>query len=177
LPEHAACKKPAHAAATRWCIVNILAKWHNYVIYTPECEVAMLLQPIVPTLADASSTDISDAEAGALARTTVNLFNAWKLTDAQACTLLGGLSARTWARWKEGSPGRIDRDLRMRMAHLMGIHKGVRYLFKDVARGYEWIKAPNAAFAGKSALDIMLQGELSDLAVMREWLDAERSAW
>ncbi|WP_312944623.1 antitoxin Xre-like helix-turn-helix domain-containing protein [Agrobacterium sp.] len=137
----------------------------------------MLLQPIVSTLADTSSAEITDAEAGALARTTVDLFNAWKLTDAQACTLLGGLSARTWARWKEGSPGRIDRDLRMRMAHLMGIHKGVRYLFKDVARGYEWIKAPNAAFAGKSALDIMLQGELSDLAVMREWLDAERSAW
>jgi hypothetical protein len=65
----------------------------------------------------------------------------------------------------------------MRMAHLMGIHKGVRHLFKDPSRGYEWIKAPNAAFGGKSALDVMLQGELSDLAVMREWLDAERSAW
>ena len=65
----------------------------------------------------------------------------------------------------------------MRMAHLMGIHKGVRHLFKDAARGYDWIKAPNAAFGGKSALDVMLGGELADLAVMREWLDAERSAW
>ncbi|MGO7159575.1 MbcA/ParS/Xre antitoxin family protein, partial [Rhizobium johnstonii] len=55
--------------------------------------------------------------------------------------------------------------------------KGLRHLFKDTSRGYEWIKAPNTAFGGKSALDVMLQGELSDLAVMREWLDAERSAW
>ncbi|KGD98587.1 MULTISPECIES: MbcA/ParS/Xre antitoxin family protein [Rhizobium/Agrobacterium group] len=137
----------------------------------------MQLQPIASTPFNRTSTEITDEEAGALARTTVNLFNAWKLTDAQACTLLGGLSARTWARWKEGSVGRIDRDLKMRMAHLMGIHKGVRHLFKDPTRGYEWIKAPNTAFGGKSALDVMLQGELSDLAVMREWLDAERSAW
>ncbi|MCO4317583.1 MbcA/ParS/Xre antitoxin family protein [Phyllobacterium sp. 21LDTY02-6] len=137
----------------------------------------MQLQPIASTPSSKSSAEITEEEAGALARTTVNLFNAWKLTDSQACTLLGGLSARTWARWKEGNIGRVDRDLKMRLAHLMGIHKGLRYLFKDPARGYAWIKAPNAAFGGKSALEMMLQGELSDLAVMREWLDAERSAW
>jgi uncharacterized protein (DUF2384 family) len=137
----------------------------------------MQFQPIASTAFDRASPEITDAEAEALARTTVNLFNAWKLTDAQACTLLGGLSARTWSRWKDGKPGRIHRDLKMRMAHLMGIHKGVRHLFKDATRGYEWIKAPNTAFEGMSALDMMLQGELSDLAVMREWLDAERSAW
>ena len=137
----------------------------------------MRLQPISSTPFNRVSTEITDEEAEALARATVNLFNAWKLSDAQACTLLGGLSARTWARWKDGSTGRVHRDLKMRMAHLMGIHKGVRHLFKDATRGYDWIKAPNAAFGGKSALDIMLGGELSDLAVMREWLDAERSAW
>jgi uncharacterized protein (DUF2384 family) len=137
----------------------------------------MQLQPISVTPFEHGSTEISDSEAAALARTTVNLFNAWKITDAQACTLLGGLSPRTWARWKEGNAGRIPRDLKMRMAHLMGIHKGLRYVFKDPARGYDWIKAPNAAFGGKSALEVMLGGELSDLAVMREWLDAERSAW
>lgn len=137
----------------------------------------MQLQPISATPFQAASAEISDVEAAALARTTVNLFDVWKLTDAQACTLLGGLSARTWARWKEGNAGRVNRDLKMRMAHLMGIHKGLRHLFKDASRGYEWIKAPNEAFGGKSALDMMLGGELSDLAAMREWLDAERSAW
>jgi uncharacterized protein (DUF2384 family) len=151
--------------------------WQQCASFLPEREDAMQLQPVVSTPFDRASAEITDVEAGALARTTVNLFSAWKLTDAQACSLLGGLSARTWARWKEGKTGRVNRDLKMRMAHLMGIHKGVRHLFKDAARGYEWIKAPNTAFGGKSALDVMLQGELSDLAVMREWLDAERSAW
>lgn len=137
----------------------------------------MQLQPIVATPAAAGTTAISDEEAGALARATVNLFKAWNLADAEACTLLGGMSSRTWARWKEGAIGRIDRDLRMRMAHLMGIHKGLRYLFKEPARGYAWIRKPNAAFGGQSALDLMLRGEMSDLAALREWIDAERGAW
>ncbi len=55
------------------------------------------------------------------------------------------MAQRTWARWKDGSIGRIDRDLRARMAILMGIHKGLRYLFTDPARGYAWIRKPNAA--------------------------------
>lgn len=142
-----------------------------------KCEMTMQLKPIVSTPAEAEASVITDTEAGALARATVNLFRAWELTDAEACTLLGGMSPRTWARWKDGAIGRIDRDLRMRMAHLMGIHKGLRYLFREPARGYGWLRRPNAAFGGLSALDLMLRGEISDLSAMREWIDAERGAW
>lgn len=137
----------------------------------------MQLHTILATPAQASNPAITDDEAGALARTTVNLFRSWGLTDAEACTLLGGMSARTWARWKDGAHGRIDRDLRTRMAHLMGIHKGLRYLFKEPGRGYAWVKRPNAAFGGQSALQMMLRGEISDLSAIRDWLDAERGAW
>ena len=138
----------------------------------------MQLQPVTvaPGYRD-NGPAITDEEAAALARATVNLFRAWGLTDAEACTLLGGISMRSWARWKEGSVGRIDRDLRMRMAHLMGIHKGLRYLFKESSRSYEWIRKPNAAFDGMTALDVMLRGEMADLAAMREYLNAERGAW
>jgi hypothetical protein len=86
------------------------------------------------------------------------------------------MAQRTWARWKDGSIGRIDRDLRARMAILMGIHKGLRYLFSDPARGYAWIRKPNDAFAGQSALDIMMRGEITDLIDLRTYLDAERGA-
>jgi len=137
----------------------------------------MEFQPIIATPAAVGNSAITEEEAGALARTTVNLFKAWEISDAEACVLLGGMSPRTWARWKEGGIGRIDRDLRMRMAHLMGIHKGLRYLFKEPARGYAWLRKPNAAFGGASALDLMLRGEMSDLSAMREWIDAERGAW
>ena len=137
----------------------------------------MLLQEINRTPSETVAHTISDHEAGALARTTVNLFKAWSLTDAEACNLLGGMSPRTWARWKDGTHGRIDRDLRTRMAHLMGIHKGLRYLFKEPARGYAWMRKPNSAFEGRSALQLIMRGEISDLAALRDWLDTERGAW
>ena len=121
-------------------------------------------------------SSITDDEAAALARTTVNLFRAWDLSDSEARALLGDMAQRTWARWKDGGIGRIDRDLRARMAILMGIHKGLRYLFTDPARGYAWIRKPNAAFAGQTALDVMLRGEITDLIDMRAYLDAERGA-
>lgn len=120
---------------------------------------------------------ITDEEAAALARATVNLLGKWQLTDAEARTVLGGMAQRTWARWKAGDLGRIDRDLRTRMAILMGIHKALRYLFTDPARGYAWIRKPNAVFEGRSALDVMLRGEITDLVELRAYLDAERGAW
>jgi len=135
------------------------------------------MQLVTPTPATPATPTITDDEAAALARATVNLFRAWQLTDAEACTLLGDMAKRTWSRWKDGKIGRIDRDLRMRMALLIGIHKGLRYLFRDPERGYAWIRKPNAAFEGRSALDVMLRGEMTDLIALRDWLNAERGAW
>ena len=120
---------------------------------------------------------ITEAEAAALARATVNLFRAWSLSDAEARILLGEMAPRTWARWKAGDIGRIDRDLRTRMAVLMGIHKALRIIFADPARGYDWIRRPNAALGGVSALEVMLRGEITDLIDLRAYLDAERGAW
>lgn len=137
----------------------------------------MQFATIHPTIARPDLPAITDEEATALARATVNLFRAWALSDIEARTLLGDMAQRTWARWKEGSIGRIDRDLRARMAILMGIHKGLRYLFTDAARGYAWIRKPNATFGGQSALDIMMRGEITDLIDLRSYLDAERGAW
>ena len=67
-----------------------------------------------------------------------------------------------------------SRDLNTRMAHLMGA-QGLRYLFMDPARGYARIRKPNAAFEGQSALQLLLRGEVSDLAALRDRLDMERS--
>lgn len=137
----------------------------------------MQFAPVQPIIARPDLPVITDAEAAALARTTVNLFRVWGLTDAEARTLLGDMAQRTWARWKTGDISRIDRDLRARMAILMRIHKALRYLFTDPARGYDWIRKPNATFNGKSALDIMMRGEITDLIDLRSYLDAERGAW
>ncbi len=120
---------------------------------------------------------ITDAEAAAMARAVPNLFKRWGVTDGQACVLLGGLSPRTWARWKSGGAGRLPRDLKARLSNLMGIHKALRLIFREPERGYAWVAKPNAAFGGCSALEVMLDGELTDLMRVRRYLDAERGAW
>ena len=59
----------------------------------------------------------------------------------------------------------------------MGIHKALRIIFSEAQRGYAWIKAGNTAFAGSSALDVMLGGELTDIMRVRRYLDATRGGW
>jgi hypothetical protein len=137
----------------------------------------MQFATVQPTISNPDLPVITDEEAAALARTTVRLFQAWQLSDIEARTLLGDMAQRTWARWKDGGIGRIDRDLRARMAILMGIHKGLRYLFRDPARGYIWIRKPNTNLSDQSALNVMMRGEITDLIDIRTYLDAERGAW
>lgn len=124
-----------------------------------------------------ASPAITDAEGLAMARAAMRLFGLWELTDAEACVLLGELSPRTYARWKAGDIGRIGRDLKARLSNLMGIHKALRIIFTEPARAYGWVKRPNQAFGGRSALEVMLQGDLLDLVRVRRYLDAERGGW
>ncbi len=121
-----------------------------------------------------SRSEFSKDEVVAMQRAVVNLFNRWSLTDDQACVLLGAIGKRTYQRWKEGEYGVVKVDLATRLSTLMGIHKALRLLFVEPQRGYEWIKKPNAVFTQKSALDVMLGGQLTDLIRVRRYLDASR---
>jgi uncharacterized protein (DUF2384 family) len=123
-----------------------------------------------------SPDPITDEEAAAMFRAVVKLFRLWGVTDDQAAALLD-LPKRTFARWKAGDLGRIGRDGKARLSNLIGIHKALRLIFHEAPRGYAWIKAPNEAFGGRSALDVMLGGELTDLMRVRRYLDAERGGW
>ena len=119
---------------------------------------------------------VTQDEAAAMFRAALSLFGKWELTDEQAATLLD-MPVRTFRRWKAEGAGRISRDGRARLSNLMGIHKALRIIFSEAKRGYAWMKAGNAAFAGVSALDVMLGGELTDIMRVRRYLDAERGAW
>jgi len=137
----------------------------------------MALEAIAPVVADPSAQKILPSEAEAGARAIVNLFDRWSVTDEQARAMLGHMSQRSWARWKAGEFGRINHDLATRLSLLLGIHKGIRYLFTDRQDGYRWIKKPNATFGGESALDVLTQGSIFSLMRVRNYLDAERGGW
>ena len=132
-----------------------------------------------PDRTASSAADISDAETAAMLRAFFNLTQRWQLNDRGGRILLGWPAARTYARWKAGQiqPSRISRDTRERLSLLMGIHKGLRYMFPDPSRSYAWLRKPNRAFGGENALNRLLAGSIPDLAAVRAYLDAERGGW
>ena len=134
------------------------------------------LQP-VDTLPQTFRPDpVTQEEASAMFRAVLNLFGKWDLTDEQAAILLD-MPVRSYRRWKSEGPGKVSRDGRARRSNLMGIHHALRIIFSQAQRGYAWIKAGNTAFAGSSALDVMLGGELTDIMRVRRYLDGERGGW
>lgn len=136
-----------------------------------------MLHELPRTEAIPETAALTEAEASAMARAVVRLFEHWQLSDAEGREILGGLAARTFARWKTGETGRIDRDLATRLSLLMGIHKGLRYLFSDAERGYAWVKKPNADFGGRTPAQVMSEGSIFALARIRHYVDAERGGW
>ena len=136
----------------------------------------LALQPVETVPQAFRPNPVTQAEAAAMFRAAVNLFGKWQLTDEQAASLLD-MPVRSYRRWKAEGPGRISRDGCARLSNLMGIHKALRIIFTEPQRGYAWIKAGNAAFAGASAVDVMLGGELTDIMRVRRYLDATRGGW
>jgi hypothetical protein len=121
--------------------------------------------------------DVTPEEAAAMLRAVLNLFDKWDLSAAEARRLLGEPSERTYQRWRAGEVAALSLDTVFRLGTLLGIHKALRYMFSRPERGYAWIRKPNAAFGGHSALDRMLQAAPTNLAAIRAYLDAERGAW
>lgn len=136
----------------------------------------LALQPIDTAAPTFRPEPITQDEAAAMFRAAVNLFSKWGMTDEQSAVLLD-MPLRSYRHWKAEGPGRMSRDGRARLSNLMGIHKALRIIFAEAARGYAWIKADNDAFGGVSALGVMLGGELTDIMRVRRYLDAERGGW
>ncbi len=60
-----------------------------------------------------------------------------------------------------------------RAAALLGIHRALRCMFADTDRAARWIGAPNEAFDGACALDLMLADGLAGMRRVKAYLNAE----
>ncbi|MFA7387941.1 MAG: MbcA/ParS/Xre antitoxin family protein [Thiohalobacteraceae bacterium] len=117
--------------------------------------------------------------AGAALRTFFNIAAAWKLDTEQAMTLLGfePSTRSTFFKWKRApESARLTREKLERLSYIFGIYKDLQILLPREEAADSWIRRPNAAplFAGQSALDRMLSGNVADLYVVRQYLDAQR---
>ncbi|MAR93127.1 MAG: DUF2384 domain-containing protein [Pseudomonadales bacterium] len=127
-----------------------------------------------------------DSKEGRLsAAALVNFFGIteeWGLTSKQQMILLGNppkssfYRMREFAEGKSGRPVRLSRDTLERVSYLMGIYKALNILLPSARRAAEWINRPNQApqFGGRSALEVMLNGRVTDLSDVRRYLDGER---
>jgi hypothetical protein len=100
----------------------------------------------------------------------------WGLNTAQQRVLLGNPPASTYFKWKKARDGALPRDVVERISYLLGIYKALQILLPDPQRADHWVSEPNLAplFGGHSALQRMLGGNVSDLFVVRQYLDAQR---
>jgi hypothetical protein len=113
---------------------------------------------------------------GAALRTFFKLAEQWDLRIAEQRKLLGDPPESTFYKWKRQQDGVLGRDTLERISYLLGIYKALQILFPDPAQADAWLRKPNQAalFGGDSALDRMLSGNVSDLFVVRQYLDAQR---
>jgi hypothetical protein len=101
----------------------------------------------------------------------------WRLDTGQERTLLGNPPPSTYFKWKKDpQAANVSRDVLERISYVLGIFKALQILFPEPARADAWLTRPNDAplFRGQSALARMLGGNVSDLFVVRQYLDAQR---
>jgi len=116
------------------------------------------------------------AAGGAGLRAFANIAERWSLTVAEQLKLLGIPSRSTFFKWRREREPRVPQDTLERLSYLLGIYKALQILLPDARAADEWVRKPNAAapFGGRSALERMLSGQVADLYVVRQYLDAER---
>lgn len=120
--------------------------------------------------------DLHSAEAAAAAlRTFWRLAEAWKLSTQEQMVLLGARRS-SFYQWRQGRVGPLDAALLERLSYLFGIYAALQVLLPVPQRAHEWLRRPNSAplFAGASAMDRMMGGQVADLYVVRQYLDAQR---
>ncbi len=117
--------------------------------------------------------------AGPGLRTFVNIAKRWGLSVKEQMTLLGLSSQSTYFKWKNEANPPLARDTLERISYILGIYAALQILLPRQAAADAWVKRPNSApmFGGKSALDVMMAGNVGDLYRVRQYLDAQRGGW
>ncbi len=103
----------------------------------------------------------------------LRIADAWGLKEAEQMRILGLDSRSTFQSWKRGRVAAISRDALERVSYVLGIYKGLHVLLPGSAD--EWMRKPNnsSLFGGRSALERMTSGNVSDLYVVRQYVDAQ----
>ena len=99
----------------------------------------------------------------------------WGLSIDEQRRLHGEPPRSTFFAWrKQPDKASLPRDTLERLSNLLGIYKSLQILLPDTAAADAWVRQPNAAFGGATALAQMLAGNVGDLNRVRRVLDSAR---
>lgn len=101
----------------------------------------------------------------------------WHLDTRQELALLGFPKQSTFYNWKRGVVSSVPYDTIERISYVLGIYKALSLLYPSYEQAEEWVRKPNRAFGEQSAIQRMTAGSITDLANVRDYLDAMRGGW
>ncbi|MCW5693491.1 MAG: DUF2384 domain-containing protein [Pseudolabrys sp.] len=101
----------------------------------------------------------------------------WDVDNGTARAILGSPAERTFFDWKRGRVARLSNDTLRRIGYVAGIWKALQIVYSNPQLADSWISRPNRAFGGQTPLARMAAGDVTDLAAVREYIDAARAPW
>jgi hypothetical protein len=121
------------------------------------------------------------ANAGAAAlRTFFNIVEEkWSLSGEEARTLLGAAES-SYYRWKQApEKAHLSKDTFERLSYVFGIYKALHLIYGDPGLADSWLKRANSnpLFNERPPLSRLLGGQVADLFLVRQHLDARRGVW
>ncbi|MDQ2780069.1 MAG: MbcA/ParS/Xre antitoxin family protein [Pseudomonadota bacterium] len=130
-----------------------------------------------PRRAYGDSADLLTAQTAASALAVFfRMADRWGLEAGQKQALLG-TSRSVYYRWQAGEvTAPLDPATAERLSYLFRIYAALQVLLPVRERADAWLQAPNSAalFGGGTALARMLGGQVGDLKVVADFLDAQR---
>jgi Protein of unknown function (DUF2384) len=129
------------------------------------------LSPLVDLSAKAERERLSPSAIKAF----FNIMETWRVRDADARALLGGVSNGQFYDMKKKPERTLDADALTRVSYIIGIFKALNILYSE-ALADAWVLRPNSnrVFGGQAPLATMIKGGLPAMETVRRLLDARR---
>lgn len=101
------------------------------------------------------------------------LLATWHLKLEEACILLGFEPSRlTYVNdVLQGYETLTGRDTKDRIVHLIQIRTSLSALFRDETVENEWLREPHDTLNGKKPMDLLLEGSMENLLLVKEYVE------
>jgi hypothetical protein len=131
----------------------------------------MLDAPLIDTPA------VAEIDHKAALRGVFRILDLWGVSNDEARVILGQPAASTFYAWRKGDNARLPHDTLRRIGYIAGIFKALEIVYSDRALADGWVKRANRHFGGQTPLERMAAGDVTDLAAVRQYIDAARAPW